>query len=54
MSADLVTPNGGVPIKLDTIADEATGLVDWKMTFPDGAVGMAFSRVTPDGKDKCV
>ncbi len=53
-SADLVTPNGTVPIKLDTIAVEATGTVDWKMTFPDGAVGLAFSRVTPDGKDKCV
>jgi hypothetical protein len=53
-SADLVTPNGAVPIRLDTIADEATGAVDWKMTFPDGAVGMAYSRVTPESRDRCV
>lgn len=53
-SADLVTPNGAVPIRLDTIANEAAGTVDWKMTFPDGAVGMAFSSVTPDDMKTCI
>jgi hypothetical protein len=48
-SAQLVTPNGAVPIKLDTLTNELCGTVDWKMTFPDGTVGMAFSRITPNG-----
>ncbi len=53
-SADLLTPNGAVPIKLNTIANPASGSVDWHMTFPDGSVGTAFSRVTPDGDAKSV
>ena len=53
-SAVLVTPNGAVPITLQTITDDALGVVDWKMTFPDGTEGMAFSRVTPDGPDGAV
>lgn len=48
-SADLVTPAGAVPIRLDTRARAAEGTVDWHMTFPDGSVGSAYSRVTPDG-----
>lgn len=52
-SADLITPNGTVAIALDTIAGSA-GTVDWKMTFPDGTVGWAYSRVTPDGVDKAI
>jgi hypothetical protein len=53
-SADLITPNGSVRIQLKTLANETTGTVDWKMIFPDGKVGMAYSRVTPDGGDKAV
>lgn len=53
-SAELVTPNGAVPITLQTIAHDGHGTIDWKMTFPDGAVGMAYSRVTPDGADQSV
>ncbi|MBT8155105.1 SRPBCC family protein [Epibacterium ulvae] len=53
-TADLVTPNGAVPIKLNTVANTAAGSVDWYMTFPDGSVGTAFSRVTPDGDDKSI
>ena len=53
-SADLVTPNGAVPIKLNTIANAASGSIDWHMTFPDGSVGTAFSRVTPDGEAKSI
>jgi hypothetical protein len=48
-SADLVTPTGAVPIKLQTISDENSGTIDWKLSFPDGTVGWAYSRVTPDG-----
>jgi hypothetical protein len=48
-SADLVTPTGAVPIKLDTVISREAGTVDWLMTFPDGATGAAYSRITPNG-----
>lgn len=38
-SAELVTPNGTVPIRLDTRANVDAGTVDWIMTFPDGTAG---------------
>ncbi|MFA6220509.1 MAG: SRPBCC family protein [Erythrobacter sp.] len=53
-SAELVTPNGAVPIALQTITHEDHGTIDWKMTFPDGTEGMAYSRVTPDGAGRAV
>jgi Polyketide cyclase / dehydrase and lipid transport len=53
-SAEMLTPQGAVSIKLAVMADRATGTIDWKMTFPDGAVGMAYSRVTPDGDARSV
>jgi hypothetical protein len=53
-SADLTTPVGAVRIKLDTIAQPESGTVDWKMTFPDGKIGWAHSRVTPHGSDKAI
>lgn len=54
-SAELVTPNGGaVPIALETIVHGGHGTIDWKMTFPDGTAGMAYSRVTPDGADRSI
>ncbi len=53
-SAELETPNGAVPIELETITHAAAGSVDWKMSFPDGTVGMAYSRITPNGADQAV
>jgi len=50
----LETPQGGVAIDLVTTARRETGAIDWRMTFPDGAVGVAFSRVTPDGEARSV
>jgi hypothetical protein len=44
--ARLETPAGAVDISLDVAADPATGTVDWRLTFPDGGVGLAQSRVT--------
>ena len=53
-SAQLATPQGTVDIGLATITQRETGAVDWEMTFPDGAVGVAYSRVTPDGEARSV
>jgi len=53
-SAQLATPQGVVDIELATIAQREAGAIDWKMTFPDGAVGKAYSRVTPDGEARSV
>lgn len=41
-------------IKARTEARRDAGTVDWTMTFPDGSVGTAYARVTPDGEDRAV
>lgn len=46
-TAKLVTPEGEVDIQLETTANESNGVVDWKLIFPDGSVGVAQSRVVP-------
>lgn len=53
-SARLETPKGAVAIGLRTDARRDAGTVDWTMTFPDGSVGNAYARVTPDGEDRAV
>jgi G3E family GTPase len=53
-AATLETPQGAVDIRLTTIARQEARTVDWKMTFPDGSVGAAFSRVTPDGDTRSI
>jgi hypothetical protein len=52
--AVLKTPNGAVTIGLEVAASEPHGTVDWTMTFPDGSVGHANSRVVPLGAQRCV
>jgi hypothetical protein len=47
-TARLETPEGAVEIELRTDASPDAGTIDWTMTFPDGAVAKAYSRVTPD------
>jgi hypothetical protein len=44
--ARLETPHGAVDIGLCVSADAETGVVNWRLVFPDGAVGIAQSRVT--------
>lgn len=46
-SALLQTPNGAVPIGLEVRSSETHGTVDWIMSFPDGSVATACSRVVP-------
>jgi hypothetical protein len=52
--ARLETPEGAVDIALDVSADAETGIVDWRLTFPDGGVGIAQSRVTETTRDTCI
>jgi hypothetical protein len=47
--AKLATPKGAVDIGLEVRASRETGTVDWTMTFPDGSVGRAFSRLVDRG-----
>lgn len=53
-SANLVTANGDVSIALQTVTSREAGSVDWLMTFPDGAVATAYSRITPNGADESI
>ena len=48
--AEMVTPNGQITIRLNTIVNAECGTVDWEMIFPDGNVAKAFSRITADGE----
>ena len=52
--AELATPAGAVPIALKTDAKQSAGTVDWFLTFPDGATGAAYSRVTANGDDRAI
>lgn len=52
--ARLETPNGAVDIALDVSANAEAGTVDWRLTFPDGGVGVAQSRVTETTRGTCV
>jgi hypothetical protein len=51
--ARLRTPAGEAEITLEVIASEFDGTVDWKMSFPDGTTGRAYSRVVPTGSRTC-
>jgi hypothetical protein len=44
--ARLETPAGAVDVALSVSADAETGVIDWSLSFPDGSVGLAQSRVT--------
>lgn len=49
-SATMVTPNGELSIKMETIVSKDSGTVDWVMKMPDGSIGKAFSRISENGK----
>lgn len=50
--AILATPQGEVPIRLEVKASKEHGAIDWYMHFPDGSLGTAYSRVTPNDGGK--
>jgi hypothetical protein len=52
--ARLETPAGAVDVGLDVSADAERGVVDWRLVFPDGGVGIAQSRVTETARGTCI
>jgi hypothetical protein len=52
--ARLETPAGAVDVGLRVSAHAETGTVDWRLTFPDGSVGIAQSRVTETARGTCI
>jgi len=52
--ARLETPAGAVEIRLGVTAEADTGVVDWRLTFPDGGIGLAQSRVTETTRGTCI
>ena len=52
--ATLATPEGSTEIDLEVRTDRSLGTVDWVMTFPDGSVGRALSRVIDAGKNHAI
>lgn len=52
--ARLETPTGSLDVGLDVAADAGTGVVDWRLAFPDGSVGLAQSRVTETTRGTCI
>ena len=53
-SARLETPAGAVDVDLGVTADADTGVVDWRLAFPDGSVSIAQSRVTETTRGTCI
>jgi hypothetical protein len=47
--ASMETPAGAVQVGLQVQASEPHGTIDWMITFPDGGVAKAASRVTAHG-----
>ena len=52
--ARLETPAGAVDVGLGVAADGDTGVVDWRLSFPDGSIGIAQSRVTETTRGTCI
>jgi uncharacterized protein YndB with AHSA1/START domain len=52
--ATMVTPAGAVEIGLEVRASVSEGTIDWHMTFPDGAVASAYSRLLPDSNGQSI
>ena len=52
--ARLQTAAGAAEVGLDVFADSHSGVVDWRLAFPDGNVGVAQSRVTDTTRGTCI
>lgn len=52
--ARLETPAGAVDVDLGVSANRDAGTVDWRLRFPDDAIGLAQSRVTDTTRGTCI
>ena len=52
--AILATPAGEVEVGLRVDASAAQGTIDWHLTFPNGSVASAFSRLVPETSERCI
>jgi hypothetical protein len=43
-----------VDLALGVTANAETGVVDWRLAFPDGSIGIAQSRVTETTRGTCI
>jgi len=48
------TANGEIGVDLAVQSSEEQGTIDWHMTFPDGSVATAFSRVVKLDSKSCI
>ena len=52
--AIMATPDGTMEVSLKVKASAPQGTIDWQITFPDGTVAGAFSRLVPDSAGYCI
>ena len=52
--AVMATPDGTVEVALEVKASAHEGTIDWHMTFPDGNVASAYSRLLPDSDGQSI
>jgi len=52
--AVMATPAGTVEVDLLVKASASEGTIDWHITFPDGSVAFAYSRILPDSTGQAV
>ncbi len=52
--AVLSTSDGTISIDVDVQASREHGTIDWAMTFPDGSLAKAFSRVVDSGSGRTI
>jgi hypothetical protein len=52
--AVMQTPSGSVEVDLTINASDKHGTIDWIMSFPDGSVATAYSRVVEAGNQKSI
>jgi hypothetical protein len=52
--AIMTTPAGSVEVNLEVKASASEGTIDWHMTFPDGNVASAYSRLLQDSTGQCI
>ncbi len=52
--AIMATPSGAVEVGLKVTASASAGTIDWHLTFTNGSVASAFSRLVPEARDHCI